>query len=80
MAGTFELFQDGGVSFRFRLKGSDGTVVAVSGQFPDKASAVEGIRVVRECAGTGLITDLCPPMSRQAVTRRAPSPAYSDAS
>ncbi|WP_363321892.1 YegP family protein [Arthrobacter burdickii] len=80
MAGTFELFQDGGVSFRFRLKASDGTVVAVSGQFSDKASAVEGIRVVRECAGTGLITDLCPKMSRKAVTKPAPSSAYSDAS
>lgn len=66
MAGTFELFRDGGVSFRFRLKGPDGTVVAVSGPFSDKASAVEGIDAVRECAGTGLITDLCPPISPKA--------------
>lgn len=66
MAGIFEVFQDGG-SFRFRLKASSGTVIAVSGQFSDKAAAVEGIRVIRECAGTGLITDLCPPMSHEAV-------------
>ena len=29
MAGTFELFQDGDMSFGFRLKAPDGTVVAV---------------------------------------------------
>ncbi|OUM39432.1 YegP family protein [Arthrobacter sedimenti] len=67
MAGTFELFQDGAVFFRFRLKAPDGTVVAVSGQFSDKTSAVEGIRAVRECAGTGLITDLCPQMPAAAL-------------
>jgi len=60
MTGAFELFHDGNLSYGFRLKTPDGTVVAVSGPFPDKASAVEGIRVVRECAGMGLITDLCP--------------------
>ncbi|MHA7208176.1 YegP family protein [Arthrobacter sp. MDT1-65] len=60
MAGTFELFQDEGTAFVFRLKAPDGEVVAVSGQFSDKASAVEGINAIRECAGTGLITDLCP--------------------
>ncbi|MCU1632964.1 MAG: hypothetical protein JWM61_1616, partial [Micrococcaceae bacterium] len=42
MAGKFELFRDGGVSFRFRLKAPNGTVVAVSKQYSDKASAVEG--------------------------------------
>lgn len=60
MTRAFELFHDGNPSFGFRLKAPDGTVVAVSGPFPDKVSAVEGIRVVRECAGMGLITDLCP--------------------
>ncbi|MCU1633867.1 MAG: hypothetical protein JWM61_2519 [Micrococcaceae bacterium] len=74
MAGTFELFRDGGVSFRFRLIAAGGSVVAVSGQFADKESAVEGIRVVRECAGTGLITDLCPTMSREAAMERNPLP------
>jgi len=60
MAGIFELFRDGKTSFRFRLKSADGTIVAVSVPFPDKASAVEGIRAARECAGTGLIADTCP--------------------
>lgn len=75
MAGTFELFHDGGASFRFRLKAPDGAVVAVSGQFVDKASAVEGIHAVRECAGTGLITDLCPSASPAAATEQDPLPA-----
>ena len=60
MTGAFELFHDGNLAFGFRLKAADGTVVGVSGPFPDRASAVEDIRVVRECAGMGLITDLCP--------------------
>jgi uncharacterized protein YegP (UPF0339 family) len=75
VSGTFELFHDDGASFRFRLKAAGGTVVAVSGQFPDKESAVEGIRVVRECAGTGLITDLCPQTSREQLTEQNPRPA-----
>ena len=66
MAATFELFHDGDASFGFKLKAPDGTLLALSGQFSDKASAVEGIRVVRECAGTGLITDLCPPVPDKA--------------
>ena len=60
MAGMFELFIDEDTSFRFRLKAPDGTVVAVSRSFPDKPAAVVGISDVREYAGMGLITDLCP--------------------
>ena len=60
MTETIELFHGRNLSFGFRLEAPDGTVMAVSGPFPDKVSAVEGIRVVRECAGMGLITDFCP--------------------
>lgn len=70
MAGTFELFHDGGKSFGFRLKAPGGSVVAISGGFSNKASAVEGIRVVRECAGMGLITDLCPPILSEAAAEK----------
>lgn len=58
MAGLFEVFVDAESHFRFRLKAPDGTVVAVSRAFDDKPAAVVGIAAVRECAGTGLITDL----------------------
>lgn len=64
MSGTFELFSDGTMSYGFRLKAPDGSVVAVAGPFPDKASAVQGIRDVRECAGMGLITDLSSPAGK----------------
>ena len=60
MAGMFEVFVDGESNFRFRLKAPDGTVVAESTAFSDKPAAVAGIAAVRECAGTGLVTDLCP--------------------
>lgn len=60
MAGMFEVFVDGESYFRFRLTAPDGTVVALSACFDDKAAAVAGIAAVRECAGMGLITDLCP--------------------
>jgi uncharacterized protein YegP (UPF0339 family) len=59
MAGNFEVFLDSESRFRFRLKASDGTVMAVSGAFEDKAAVAAGISAVRECAGTGLVTDLC---------------------
>ncbi len=60
MTGKFELFTDEKMYFRFRLKAPDGTVVAISRPFSDKSAAVSGISAVREYAGLGLITDLCP--------------------
>jgi uncharacterized protein YegP (UPF0339 family) len=62
MTGTFELYNDHN-SYAFRLKASDGTVIAVSDRYPDKESAVAGIRAARECAATGLISDHCTPDS-----------------
>ncbi|MBT2546955.1 YegP family protein [Arthrobacter sp. ISL-65] len=60
MAGVFEVFVDAESQFRFRLKAPDGSVLAVSAPFEDKRAAAAGIADVRECAGTGLITDLSP--------------------
>lgn len=60
MSGTFELFADEDSRIRFRLVAPDGTVLAVSGQYPDKYQAAAAIKDVRECAGTGLISDLAP--------------------
>lgn len=58
MAGSFELFTDAQSLVRFTLVAPDGTVLAVSGPYPDKREAAAGIKDVRECAGTGLIKDL----------------------
>ncbi|WP_458780916.1 YegP family protein [Arthrobacter sp. D3-16] len=71
MAGKFEAFVDQDSFFRFRLLAPDGSVMAVSGPFEDKAALVSGIAAVRECAGTGLVTDLCP----AGATVRAPAAA-----
>jgi uncharacterized protein len=49
MTGTFKLFTDENMRFRFRLKAHDGTVMALSRSFPDKPAAVAGITAVREC-------------------------------
>jgi uncharacterized protein YegP (UPF0339 family) len=76
MAGKFEVFVDTETHYRFRLTAPDGTELAVSGAFSDKAAAVAGIQAVRECAGMGLISDLCPagaPVPAAAVP--APVPA-----
>ena len=70
MAGMFEVFVDAESQFRFRLKAPDGTEMAVSAAFGDKSAAVAGIAAVRECAGMGLVTDLCP-----AGARAQPAPA-----
>lgn len=76
MAGTFELFVDADACFRFRLRSPDGAVLAVSKGFADKPAAVAGISAVREYAGMGLISDLCPeepPASPAAPQPRAAS-------
>jgi hypothetical protein len=68
MAGVFEVFVDAESQYRFRLMAPNGTVLAVSAPFEDKRAAAAGIADVRECAGTGLITDLSPavPMVQEA--------------
>lgn len=72
MAGLFELFVDAQSRVRFRLTAPDGTVMAVSKAFDDKRAAVAGIAAVREYAGMGHITDLCP------ARRSNPAPPRSD--
>ncbi|MCU1433365.1 MAG: hypothetical protein JWR71_90 [Pseudarthrobacter sp.] len=78
MAGMFEVFLDADSLFRFRLKAPDGTVVAVSGAFADKSAVAAGIAAARECAGTGLVTDLSAAERHDRCTpARAPVPARS---
>jgi uncharacterized protein YegP (UPF0339 family) len=47
MAGTFELYQDKAGKYRFRLKASNGQVVAASQAYESKASALNGIESVK---------------------------------
>jgi uncharacterized protein YegP (UPF0339 family) len=60
MAGKFEVFVDAEAQYRFRLITPGGSELAVSGPYPDKSAAVAAIEAGRECAGMGLISDLCP--------------------
>ena len=76
MTGSFEVFVDLESYFRFRLKAPDGTIMAVSMAFEDKPAAVAGITAVREYAGMGLITDLCP----AGLSTRTPAPSLAGAS
>lgn len=73
MAGIFEVFLDGESFFRFRLKSADGAVIAVSMPFKDKLAVVAGIAAARECAGMGLVTDLCPAGVREPAATVRPS-------
>lgn len=75
MAGMFEVFVDAESHFRFRLKAPDGSVLAVSAAFDDKRGAAAGIAAVRECAGMGLVTDLCPAARPNATSAAAESAA-----
>jgi hypothetical protein len=84
MAGEFQLFMDEESKVRFRMIGPDGSVLAVSRSYPDTKEAAAGVAEIRECAGTGLISNLCPGAAREtaAIKGRAgsveaagPSPA-----
>jgi hypothetical protein len=75
MTGSFEVFVDSESYFRFRLKAPDGTIMAVSMAFEDKPAAVAGITAIREYAGMGLITDLCP----AGLSTRTPEPTLAGA-
>jgi uncharacterized protein YegP (UPF0339 family) len=56
MAGKFELYTDSAGKYRFRLKASNGQVVATGEAYETKASALNGIESVKKSAA-GAPTD-----------------------
>ncbi|MGH9112424.1 MAG: YegP family protein [Acidimicrobiales bacterium] len=50
MAGKFELYTDAGGKFRFRLRASNGQIIASSEAYNSKASALNGIESVKKNA------------------------------
>ncbi len=48
MAGKFELYKDKAGKFRFRLKASNGQVIATGEAYESKASALNGIESVKK--------------------------------
>ena len=57
VAGKFELYKDASGSYRFRLKASNGQVIAVGEAYESKASALNGIESVRKNAGDAALDD-----------------------
>jgi uncharacterized protein YegP (UPF0339 family) len=50
MAGKFEVYKDRAGKYRFRLKASNGQVVATGEAYETKASALKGCESVRKAA------------------------------
>ncbi|MHA6622804.1 YegP family protein [Pseudonocardia sp. DLS-67] len=50
MAGKFEVYKDRAGKFRFRLKASNGQVVATGEAYETKASALKGCESVQKAA------------------------------
>jgi len=57
VAGKFELYQDKSGGFRFRLKASNGQVIAVSESYKSKPSALKGIESVRKNSADAPVDD-----------------------
>jgi uncharacterized protein YegP (UPF0339 family) len=57
MAGKFELYKDKAGKFRFRLKASNGQVIATGEAYETRASALKGIESVRKNAGDAALDD-----------------------
>ena len=58
MAGKFELYKDAAGKYRFRLKASNGQVIAASQGYASRKSALEGIESVRKHAPDAPVVEL----------------------
>lgn len=58
MAGTFEIFKDKAGEFRFRLKASNGQVIATGEGYKSRASAINGIESVIKNSWGAKVIDL----------------------
>ena len=58
MAGKFELYKDAKGKYRFRLKASNGQIIAVGEAYETKAAAQNGIASVQKNAPDATVVDL----------------------
>ncbi|MFT4158286.1 MAG: YegP family protein [Microbacterium sp.] len=58
MAGKFELYQDKGGDFRFRLKAGNGEVIATGQGYASKSGALNGIDSVKRNAADAEIVEV----------------------
>jgi len=57
MPGKFELYKDIAGKFRFRLKASNGQIIATGEAYESRASALKGIESVRKNASSAAMDD-----------------------
>lgn len=57
VAGKFELYQDRGGKYRFRLKAGNGQIIAVGEAYNSKSSALNGIESIRKNAKGAKLDD-----------------------
>jgi hypothetical protein len=57
VVGKFEVYKDRADKFRFRLKAGNGEVIAVSGAYNSKSSALGGVESVRKNAPDAKLDD-----------------------
>lgn len=57
MAGKFEVYKDSSGKYRWRLKASNGEVVATGEAYESKASAINGTEAVQRAANGATVTD-----------------------
>ena len=57
MAGKFEIYKDKAGKFRFRLKASNGQIIAVGEGYKSKTSARNGINTVKRHAPDAPVVD-----------------------
>jgi uncharacterized protein YegP (UPF0339 family) len=58
VAGRFELYQDKGGDYRFRLKAGNGEVIATGQGYASKAGALNGIDSVRRNAADAEVVEV----------------------
>jgi len=58
MARKFEIYKDKSGGFRFRLKASNGEIVASGESYKTKASAKNGVEAVQRAAAGATVEDL----------------------
>ena len=58
MAGKFEIYKDKAGEFRFRLKASNGEIIAVGEGYKSHAAALAGVESVKKNAADATVADL----------------------
>jgi uncharacterized protein YegP (UPF0339 family) len=58
MAGKFEIYNDKAGKFRFRLKASNGQIIASSEAYESRAAAENGVKSVQSHAAAATVHDM----------------------